>query len=79
MWRDTTGEIDAFICPVAPHPVPPIDRYNGAGYTSSFVLLDYPAGTIPVRNFTKADTKGEMKGKPIGSWDKVNRELCKFY
>lgn len=79
MWRDKTGEIDAFICPVAPHPVPPIDRYNGAGYTSSFVLLDYPAGTLPVRNFTKADKKGEMKGKVIGSWDKANRALCKSF
>lgn len=78
MWSDRTGEIDAFICPVAPHPIPPIDRYNGAGYTSSFVLLDYPAGTIPVRNFTKADKKGEMKSKVLGSWDKVNRALCKL-
>lgn len=78
MWRDEAGEIDAFICPVAPHPVPPIDRYNGAGYTSSFVLLDYPAGTIPVRPFTQADIKGELEGKPLGSWDKVNRNLCKF-
>jgi Asp-tRNA(Asn)/Glu-tRNA(Gln) amidotransferase A subunit family amidase len=75
MWRDKIGGIDAFVCPVAPHPVPPIDRYNGAGYTSSFVLLDYPAGTIPVRNFTKADKKGEMKGKVLGSWDKANRAL----
>jgi amidase len=78
IWRDTTGEIDAFICPVAPHPVPPIDRYNGVSYTSSFVLLDYPAGTLPVRMFGKADIKGEMKGKPLGSWDKANRELCKL-
>lgn len=37
-------KIDAVICPVAPHPVPPIDRWNAVGYTSSFVLLDYPAG-----------------------------------
>jgi amidase len=78
VWQDRTGEIDAFICPVAPHPVPPIDRYNGVSYTSSFVLLDYPAGTLPVREFTKADMKTEMKGKPRGSWDKANRELCKF-
>ncbi|KAJ4340556.1 hypothetical protein N0V95_007480 [Ascochyta clinopodiicola] len=75
MWKDKTGDIDAFICPVAPHPVPPIDRWNGAGYTSSFVLLDYPAGTIPVRNFTEADMKGEMESKTIGSWDMANREL----
>jgi amidase len=37
-------DIDAFITPVAPHPVPEIDRYNGVSYTSTFVLLDYPAG-----------------------------------
>jgi Asp-tRNA(Asn)/Glu-tRNA(Gln) amidotransferase A subunit family amidase len=46
IWRDqkTGKEIDAFICPVAPHPVPHIDHWNGVSYTSSFVLLDYPAG-----------------------------------
>lgn len=45
IWKDKDGnQIDAFICPVAPHPVPPIDRWNGVSYTSSFVLLDYPAG-----------------------------------
>ncbi|KAF2845223.1 amidase [Plenodomus tracheiphilus IPT5] len=76
IWKDAHGEIDAFICPVAPHPVPPIDRYNGVSYTSSFVLLDYPAGTVPVRTFTKDDMAGEMPAtKPISNWDKANREL----
>ncbi|KAL5113571.1 hypothetical protein ACEQ8H_008551 [Pleosporales sp. CAS-2024a] len=76
IWRDQRGEIDAFICPVAPHPVPPIDRYNGVSYTSSFVLLDYPAGTVPVRTFEKSDMQGEMPDtKPLSNWDKVNREL----
>ncbi|KAF2034032.1 acetamidase [Setomelanomma holmii] len=76
IWKDKHGAIDAFICPVAPHPVPPIDRYNGVSYTSSFVLLDYPAGTIPVRMFGKEDVKGELpKTKPLGNWDKINREL----
>ncbi|KAH7389993.1 amidase signature domain-containing protein [Pyrenochaeta sp. MPI-SDFR-AT-0127] len=76
VWKDKHGEIDAFICPVAPHAAPPIDRYNGVSYTSSFVLLDYPAGVVPVRTFTKEDMKGEMpKTKPLGSWDKANREL----
>jgi len=80
IWIDAHGEIDAFICPVAPHPVPPVDRYNGVSYTSSFVLLDYPAGTVPVRMFMESDMKGEMAdGKPLGSWDKANRELCKCY
>jgi Asp-tRNA(Asn)/Glu-tRNA(Gln) amidotransferase A subunit family amidase len=79
IWKDrkTGRTIDAFICPVAPHPVPPIDRWNGVSYTSSFVLLDYPAGTLPVRDFAESDLKGEVADtKPLGSWDKINRELC---
>ncbi|KAJ9322903.1 hypothetical protein DTO027B5_2945 [Paecilomyces variotii] len=69
--------IDAIICPVAPHPVPEIDRYNAVGYTSSFVLLDYPAGTLPVRPFKESDLEigKEMAAQVLGSWDKRNREL----
>ncbi len=81
IWRDpkTGRQVDAIICPVAPHPVPPIDRWNGVGYTSSFVLMDYPAGTLPVRDFTENDLKGEIgNGKSLNPWDKVNQELCKF-
>jgi amidase len=81
IWRDpkTGRTVDAIICPVAPHPTPPIDRWNGASYTSSFVLLDYPAATLPVREFKESDLEGEIPaGEPLGSWDKVNRELCKF-
>lgn len=80
IWTDTKGRrIDAFICPVAPHPVPPIDRWNGVGYTSSFVLLDYPAGTLPIREFTEEDLHDERTGdsEPLGSWDEYNRKLCK--
>lgn len=43
IWKD----VDAFIVPIAPHPIPPIDRWNSVSYTSSFVLLDYPAGVSP--------------------------------
>lgn len=79
IWKTVDGKrVDAFICPVAPHPVPPIDRWNGVSYTSSFVLLDYPAGTIPVRSFQESDLKGDMAGEPVSGWDKVNRGLCKF-
>ncbi|KAL1847481.1 hypothetical protein Plec18167_005131 [Paecilomyces lecythidis] len=69
--------IDAIICPVAPHPVPEIDRYNAVGYTSSFVLLDYPAGALPVRPFRESDQESgkEMTAQVLGSWDKRNREL----
>jgi len=78
IWKDpkTGRTIDAIICPVAPHPVPPIDRWNGVSYTSSFVLLDYPAGTLPVRDFKEDDLMGDLDpSKPLGSWDKINREL----
>jgi Asp-tRNA(Asn)/Glu-tRNA(Gln) amidotransferase A subunit family amidase len=78
IWREETGErrVDAFICPVAPHPVPPIDRWNGVSYTSSFNLLDVPAGVLPVRPLRESDLVGELpETKPIGSWDSRNREL----
>ncbi|KAA8651633.1 hypothetical protein EYZ11_004895 [Aspergillus tanneri] len=80
MWTldGVTGRrIDAIIHPVAPHPVPEIDRYNAVGYTSSFNLLDYPAGAIPVRPFNESDleTGKEMTAPVIGSWDKANRML----
>lgn len=72
--------VDAIICPVAPHPVPEIDRYNAVGYTSTFVLLDYLASSVPVRSFTESDleTGREMEAPVLGSWDKANRQLCKF-
>ncbi|KAF7590431.1 hypothetical protein BBP40_002887 [Aspergillus hancockii] len=80
MWTlngGTERRVDAIIHPVAPHPVPEIDRYNAVGYTSSFVLLDYPAGTIPVRQFKESDLESgrEMDAPVLGSWDKANRLL----
>lgn len=75
---DKARKVDAIICPIAPHPTPEIDRYNAVGYTSTFVLLDYPAGTIPVRNFQEGDLEAgkEISSEPWSSWDKRNRELC---
>lgn len=73
--QQSAGDLDILICPVAPHPTPPIDRWNTASYTSSFVLLDYPAATLPVREFGPQDLKGELEGKELGSWDKANRKL----
>jgi Asp-tRNA(Asn)/Glu-tRNA(Gln) amidotransferase A subunit family amidase len=82
VWNKSTDsgrvrKIDAMVCPVAAHPVPEIDRWNAVGYTSSFVLLDYPAGVVPIRDFNKNDLElgKEMGGTVIGSWDKRNREL----
>lgn len=84
MWTfpgtDKIRRVDAIIHPVAPHPVPEIDRYNAAGYTSSFVLVDYPAGSLPVRKFTEQDLEAgkEVDSKVLSSWDKRNRELCTY-
>jgi Asp-tRNA(Asn)/Glu-tRNA(Gln) amidotransferase A subunit family amidase len=82
MWTlnaSRTRRVDAVVCPIAPHPVPELDRYNATGYTSTFVLLDYPAGTVPVRPFVESDLElGKAMDAPtLGSWDKVNRKLCK--
>lgn len=72
-------KIDALLCPVAPHPVPELDRWNAVGYCSSFVLLDYPAAYLPVRLFDMGDLElgNDMKAGVLGSWDRRNRELCK--
>jgi amidase len=80
IWKNGKGRtIDAFIAPVAPHPVPETDRWNGVGYTSTFVLLDYPAGTLPVRDLAEDDLKDKIPPdvKVLGGWDAKNRELCK--
>lgn len=83
VWNETdsTGgkrrRVDAIICPLAAHPVPEIERYNAVGYTSSFVMLDYPAGVLPVRLFSEGDLElgTPMPGKAISSWDEKSREL----
>lgn len=71
-------QVDAIVLPVAPHPVPEIDRYGGVGYTSTFVLLDYPAGVVPVRKFNEGDLElgTEMNAPVEGVWDQANRALC---
>ncbi|OCT49641.1 Acetamidase [Cladophialophora carrionii] len=70
--------LDAIVCPVAPHPVPPIEGYNAVGMTSSFVLFDYPAGTVPVRNVVADDLelgRPLAAGNILSSWDVRCREL----
>jgi len=69
-------EIDVFICPPAPHPIAPIDRWNDVNYTAAFNLLDLPAGIIPVRSVSKADLACELEAsEPLNGWDKTNRAL----
>ena len=83
LWNETDSNgakrrcIDAIICPLAAHPVPEIERYNAVGYTSSFVMLDYPAGVLPIRPFREEDLElgKAMPGKAISSWDEKSREL----
>ncbi|EAW07383.1 putative general amidase [Aspergillus clavatus NRRL 1] len=84
MWTGGEGSgagaervLDAIMLPAAPHPVPELDRWNAVGYASSFVLLDYPAGVIPVRKFGERDLElgVEMAAPVRGSWDKANRAL----
>ena len=83
--------IDAIICPVAPHPVPPIDRWGGIGFTGSFVLLDYAAASLPVKMVRDSDLKTSTplpplpppapspQGTKIDLYEQVTRTLCKFH
>lgn len=69
-------EIDVFICPAAPHPIPPTDRWNDVNYTAAFNLLDLPAGIIPVRSVSAEDLACEIgSSEPLNGWDKINRGL----
>ncbi|EME48089.1 hypothetical protein DOTSEDRAFT_69881 [Dothistroma septosporum NZE10] len=68
--------LDALVCPVAPHPIPEIDRFNTANYTSAWNLLDLSVGVVPVRRFNQQDLTGEVPtSEPLNGWDKINREL----
>lgn len=72
----TINLLDVLICPPAPHPVAPVDRWNTVNYTSAWNLLDLPAGILPVRNTTTEDIKLESdSAQPLNGWDKVNQEL----
>ncbi|KAK0943873.1 hypothetical protein LTR29_004638 [Friedmanniomyces endolithicus] len=68
--------LDIIICPGAPHPVPPIDRWNTTNYTSAFNLLDLPSGMLPVWTFLESDMEGDLpSGEPLNGWDKINQGL----
>lgn len=73
--KEQNKMLDVIICPVAPHPVAPIDRWNTTNYTSAFNLLDLPAGILPIRSFCQADLKEEVPQTSLNGWDKINREL----
>lgn len=86
VWQVRTDErgqrrrgVDAVVCALASHPVPEIERYNAVGYTSSWVLFDYPAGTVPVREVREADLELgqplDSKMPVLSSWDEKSREL----
>ena len=76
VWRTGGLPLDAIICPVAPHPVPRVDKWNTTNYTSAFNLLDCPAGVLPVRVSTAVDTAGKLSdAAPLNGWDKINKEL----
>jgi len=79
VWKYERGRtIDAIICPVAPHPVPQIDKWNGLSYTAGWVVMDYPCGSLPVGKVTAGDLTAEITEK--GSehvLDRLNGKLCK--
>ncbi|KAG9235215.1 general amidase-like protein [Amylocarpus encephaloides] len=79
IWRDENGRrLDAIICPVAPHVTPEVDRWGGMGYTSAFVMLDYPAGTLPIRDISPSDLSLGFSHSetPLNNkFDQGNREL----
>lgn len=87
-WTSTksltkTGRpIDGLICPVHASAAFPHDFPSWWGYTSFWNILDYPAVTIPVKNFKispEADPK-DAHYKPLDNpFDKITYDMCKFH
>ncbi|KAL8715570.1 MAG: hypothetical protein Q9220_000906 [cf. Caloplaca sp. 1 TL-2023] len=79
VWRDKNNGgllLDFLLCPVAPHPVPPVDRWGVIGYTSSFVLLDWVVGVLPLGVVGEEDVvERQVEGEERGHGDKMNRTL----
>lgn len=85
LWKVPAGqpgqgeEVDAIICPVAPHPTPKIDDWWGVGYTANWVLMDYPGGVIPIREFREKDLESEISEEawkhPKSWWDSETQRL----
>ncbi|RMX85166.1 hypothetical protein D0869_04030 [Hortaea werneckii] len=79
--KGTTRSLDLILAPPAPHPVPPVDKWNTTNYTSLFNLLDLPAGVLPVRPLSPEDLRAEFSSSPEGlkealnGWDRINRGL----
>ncbi|KAK6532642.1 hypothetical protein TWF281_006823 [Arthrobotrys megalospora] len=73
LWNYGGEDFDAIISPVAPHPTPRPDDWNGAGYTTMFNLLDWPCGAIPARNVTREDLEAPLGIETGTGWDKYNR------
>ncbi|KAL9060422.1 MAG: hypothetical protein Q9162_000595 [Coniocarpon cinnabarinum] len=67
LWRmSEDDEIDAVICPVAPHPTPPLDTWVTKGYTSLWSGMGLPSGVIPVRLFEEGDATVESDVEKYG-------------
>lgn len=81
--QTSTGRpFDALIGPTSAAVCQPHDVPGYCGYTSTFNILDYPAGTLPLKSFKiseEMDPK-DQSYKPLQSnpYDSIVHDLCKF-
>ncbi|RMY68068.1 hypothetical protein D0862_15018 [Hortaea werneckii] len=76
--QPTPRSLDLLLVPPAPHPIPPLDRWNTTNYTSLFNLLDFPAGILPIRPLLPRDLRADFPPgmpEPRNAWDGYNRAL----
>ncbi|KAI9668864.1 MAG: hypothetical protein M1831_000934 [Alyxoria varia] len=76
-WTQDGQELDAIICPLAPHPVPAIDQWDYGGYTLVWTGMDYPTGNVPVGLFDEKDAAMEFnpESKFLSLQDQYNKRL----
>lgn len=82
MSKTSTGRaIDAILCPSSAVVGSKHDTPGYVGYTSLFNILDYPAATIPWKEFTVSESKDPKDAayRPLESnpYDKLAHDACK--
>jgi amidase len=82
--KTSTGRpLDALICPVSAAVGAPHDMPGYCGYTSVFNILDYPAATLPLKDFKVSAEKDpkDLEYQPVQTnpYDSMVHEMCKTH
>lgn len=84
-WQSTVAEtgtgrqVDAVICPVAPHAAVIPAKYRYIGYSSFVNVLDYTSAIIPVTTADQAVDNVLATEDFLSKTDELVRSECEFF